>query len=145
MSGTVEAVRPYKLREKMRQLVQVAEPALQKSPQDFLERLKEKVRNHQEWEDSRKPLAKASQSYEKGGKRRNPMESKVARPFESKRREIDPTRGKNLECYACGKTGHPINACPDNPTKEKVAKILKGANKTPINRNRKEITFWFAD
>jgi hypothetical protein len=47
----LEAVRPHKLQEKMRQLVQVSEPALQKSPHEFLERLKEKVRSHQEWED----------------------------------------------------------------------------------------------
>ena len=36
----LEAVRPYKLREKMKKLVAVAEPALQKSPDLFLERLK---------------------------------------------------------------------------------------------------------
>src|SRR5690349_5771690 len=36
----------------MKKLVTVAEPALQKSPGLFLDRLKENVRSHQEWEDT---------------------------------------------------------------------------------------------
>jgi hypothetical protein len=121
----LEAVRPHKLREKMRQLVQVSEPALQKSPHEFLERLKEKVRSHQEWEDSEEqpPKKQSKGAFQK--KRQGPTESDGAQPSKGKRPKIDPTRGKNLECYGCGVRGHPVYACPQKPSKEKVAQILK--------------------
>src|SRR5690349_13486237 len=57
------AVRPYLLRQKMQELVDVSEPKLQKSPDEFLDRLKEKVVSHVEWEESdeRPPKKKRSE------------------------------------------------------------------------------------
>ena len=78
----LEAVRPYKLREKMKKLVSVAEPALQKSPDLFLERLKEKVRSHQEWEDAEDQPEKTRRGIgnhkKNGGQKRTPSDVRGA-------------------------------------------------------------------
>jgi hypothetical protein len=136
----LEEVRPYKLREKMRNLLQVIEPALQKCPDRFLERLKEKVRSHQEWEDCEaQPSKKQAGSQSRPQKKRHgTTESSGAQPTMGKRPKIDPARGKNLECYGCGEKGHPIYACPQNPSKEKVARILNERRADPNKKKEKK-------
>ena len=110
----LEAVRPYKLREKMKKLLSVAEPALQKSPDLFLERLKEKVRSHQEWEDVEDQPEKKNRGSDKhtknGGLKRCPTDVRGAQLTKGKKPKIDPARGKYLECYGCGEKGHPTRS-----------------------------------
>ncbi|KAL2622014.1 hypothetical protein R1flu_002219 [Riccia fluitans] len=117
-----------KPQQKMKKLVEVAEPSLQKNPDMFLERLKEKMRSHQEWENcEEQPPKKQAESESRGApsRRRGPTEYHGTQPTTGKRPKIDPARGQNLECYGCGERGHPVHACSDNHSKQKVAQILK--------------------
>jgi hypothetical protein len=138
----LEAVRPFKLREKMKKLVNVAETALQKSPELFLERLKEKVRSHQEWEDFEdQPVKKKrgdSNHKKNESRKRSSTDVRGARPSDGKKPKIDHARGKNLECFHCGEKGHPVYACPENLSKEKIAQILKERNKSGNNKQKQK-------
>ena len=141
----LDAVRPYKLREKMKKLVSMAEPSLQKDPDLFLDRLKEKVRSHQEWEDAEdqpEKTRRGSGDHKKnGGQKRSPTDVREAQPPKGKKPKFDHARGKNLECYGCGEKGHPIYACPQNPTKERVAQVLK-ERKLKSNKQKKESDYF---
>jgi hypothetical protein len=138
----LEAVRPFKLREKMKKLVNVAETALQKSPELFLERLKEKVRSHQEWEDFEdQPVKKKrgdSNHKKNESRKRSSTDVRGARPSDGKKPKIDHARGKNLECFHSGEKGHPVYACPENLSKEKIAQILKERNKSGNNKKKQK-------
>ena len=143
----LDVIRPYKLREKMKKLVSVAEPSQQKNPNLFLDRLKEKVRSHQEWEDTEDQPEKnrGSEKHKKnGGQKRSPTDVRGAQPTTGKKPKIDPVRGKNVECYLCGEKGHPLHACPQNPSKERVAQILKErkAAKSKSNKQKEESDYF---
>jgi hypothetical protein len=69
-------------------------------------------------------------------KKRNATESGGAQPTYGKKPKIDPAKGKNLECWGCGKKGHPDYACPQTPSKEQVARILK--ERQSSNKEKKE-------
>jgi hypothetical protein len=51
----------------MKKLVSVAEPSLQKNPDLFLDRLKEKMRSHKEWEDQPGKARRESGDNKKNG------------------------------------------------------------------------------
>jgi hypothetical protein len=129
----------------MQQLVNVVEPRLQKSPNDFLELLKEKVLSHVEWEDIEERPAKKKRTdsgghttkhgrsrdgdsiVKGGGNKRKSTESHGDQPRAPPK--IDRKKGGKLICYNCEKPGHPVFACPDKLSKAQVAQVLKERRK----------------
>ena len=151
------AVRPFKLRQKLQELVNVKEPRLQKSPEEFLDRLKDKVTSHVEWEDADERPAKLKRTEsgvakrydqrsgrdearddrrKKGQSNRSSTESAGAQPRGGPPK-IDKKRGKDLICYLCKKPRHPVVACPSNLTKDQIAQILDERKKN-LNKSQKK-------
>ena len=146
------AVRPYALRQKMQQLVNVVEPRLQKNPDDFLERLKEKVLSHVEWEDSEERPAKKKRTdsgghatklgrgrdgdtiAKGGGHKRKYTESHGPRAPP----KIDKKKGSKLICYNCEKPGHPVFACPEKLSKAQVAQVLEDRRKKNTEQKKSD-------
>eukprot|EP00474_Spongospora_subterranea_P008157 CRZ08615.1 hypothetical protein [Spongospora subterranea] len=89
----LEAVRPFKLRKKMKKPMSTEKAGLHRSPDLFLALLKEKVRSHQEWEDSEERHSKKQRSEpnpkKHGTDTRNRSEPREARAPHSNRPQIN--------------------------------------------------------